>query len=255
MFVQGIKHFTIFQSPHNLFCAALSELLETLSRRNGMSLVRRTLSRCVGLLLICALLAPTVVNASPAPHNPDQVQALIRHLGINGWVGVQLKSGVAFSGKIVRFDEHGFDLLKYGETENTPVLYGDVNLLTTPLSVYGGLRKPLTADDVHARIVKAGLGKQVGVQLQNGVVFEGTILSFDDNSFELQLYGDPKATPVAYGDVVYLYVQSNTAGYIVLGLGIAATVILILVAHHEMNKMKQQTITMPVMPTQPGFPY
>ena len=52
--------------------------------------------------------------------------------------------------------------------------------------------KPLTADKVHERILKRGIGNWVGVELQNGTAFVGRIVSADDESFGLQLLPDYK---------------------------------------------------------------
>jgi hypothetical protein len=111
--------------------------------------------------------------------------------------------------------------------------------------------KPLTADAVHARILKRGIGNWVGVELQNGTAFAGRIVSADDQSFGLQLHNDPAITPVEYSDVVRLHTGiSNGAfwAFLIVGLGGAAAMAAIGV--HELHKNEQ----MPIAPTQPVFP-
>jgi small nuclear ribonucleoprotein (snRNP)-like protein len=217
-----------------------------------MNSFSRTLPRCIGIVLICALLASPMANASSKPLTPEQAHARIHKLGVGSWVGVRLQSGAAFSGKVTSVDEHSFGLQRYGDPEPTPVAYGDVVYLEMGVSMGSFTRKPLTPEAVHARLLKRGLGNWVAVQLENGVEFSGRIVSIDDNSFGLQLYGDPEVTPVAYSDVVYLQTGVPTAAFWVFtGVMVAAAVVVPVVMVHEFNKDKAQ---MPALPAQPVSP-
>lgn len=71
--------------------------------------------------------------------------------------------------------------------------------------------KQLTAEQVQARIRHIGAGNLVGVQLATGVAYAGRIVSIDAQSFGLERYGDEKATPVAYHDVVFLQERLSIA--------------------------------------------
>jgi small nuclear ribonucleoprotein (snRNP)-like protein len=201
---------------------------------------------------VCALLAPPMANASSKPVTPEQAHARIKKLGVGSWVGVRLQSGSAFSGKVTSVDLHSFGLQRYGDPDPTPVAYGDVAYLEMGVSMGSFTRKPLTPEAVHARLLKRGLGNWVAVGLENGIEFSGRLISIDDNSFGLQLYGDPEVTPVAYSDVVYLQTGTPTAAFWVFtGVMVAASVVGPVVAIHEMNNNK---LKMPAMPTQPVTP-
>jgi hypothetical protein len=124
-------------------------------------------------------------------------------------------------------------------------------ILTTPMAQ----AKPITADRVHTRIVKAGLGNWVGVELQNGTAFAGRLVSIDDQSFGLQLHNDPQITPVLYSDVVDLRAGISRKGFWTLTIvgfgGVAAAAA---VGFYEVHKHDQPP-TLPSQPTQPVFPY
>lgn len=211
-------------------------------------------SRCISLILICLLAAPTMAYASPKPLNPEQVHARIQKLGAGNWVGVRLQTGVAFSGKIMSVDEHSFGLQRYGETAPTPVAYSDVAFIEMAISASRFSPKPLTAEAVRQRLLKRGLGNWVAVQLVNGVAFEGRLVNVDENSFGLQLWGDPEVTPVAFSDVVYL--QAGLTGgekalLIGLPLAFAGAAIGGIVAFKN-NEPKMPT--MPTLPATPVYP-
>jgi hypothetical protein len=111
--------------------------------------------------------------------------------------------------------------------------------------------KPLTPLQVHARILKRGIGNWVGVELQNGTAFAGRIVSADDQSFGLQLHNDPAITPVQYSDVVRLHTGvSNGVFWTFLAVGIGGAVAMTAVGIHELHTHDQ----MPALPTQPVFP-
>jgi small nuclear ribonucleoprotein (snRNP)-like protein len=217
-----------------------------------MNSLSRTLSKCVALLLVCVLLAPSMAYAAPKPLTPDKAHARILKLGLGNWVGVRLLSGVAFSGRIVSIDEQSFNLQRYGDTAATPVAYRDLFDLQTGMPMARFSRNPLTPEAVHARLLKLGMGNWAGVQLQNGIAFSGRIVSIDENSFGMQLYGDPEITPVAYSDVVYLQTEMTMKGFwIMTGVGFGAVATAAFVGFHEMNSHKMQ---MPTLPTPPVFP-
>lgn len=219
-----------------------------------MNSFRGTSSMCVTVILACVLAASSMANAAPKQLAEGQVQSRIRHIGVGNLVGVQLASGVAYAGRIVSIDAQSFGLERYGDEQATPVAYHDVIFLQQRLSVAFLSHRPVTPEAVHARLLKRGLGNWVGVQLMNGVVFCGSIISIDDNSFGLQLYGSPDVTPVAYSDVVYL--QTGLTGgekalIIVLPAAMAGVGIgTVLAMRANMPKMSP----LPAMPTQPVFP-
>jgi len=126
-----------------------------------------------------------------------------------------------------------------------------VCVLVAPSMAYAA-PKPLTPEQVHQRLLKRGLGNWVYVQLDNGVVLAGRIVTIEAQSFSLQLHNDPEITPLLYSDIVELKTgPSKAAMWTIVGAGIGGMVALALVAHHEMSNMKQQ---MPTLPTQPVFP-
>jgi small nuclear ribonucleoprotein (snRNP)-like protein len=238
----------------NYFRAApfLSEAV-LISRRTKMNSLSRTLSKCVATLLVCALLAPSMAFAAPKPLTPEKAHAHILKLGLGNWVGVRLRSGVAFSGKIVSIDERSFSLQRYGDTEATPVAYNDIFDLQMGMPMTSSSRNPLTPEVVHTRILKRGMGNWVGVQLQNGVAFSGRIVSIDENSCGLQLYGDPGVTPVAYDDVVYLETGAPRAFWIMTGVGFAAVGTAAIVGFHQVHSQQQKMPTLPMQPVTPIF--
>lgn len=216
-----------------------------------MSLIIRNLLRCLCMLLICALLVPSLAQAAPRTLTPEQVHARIQHIGVGNLVGLQLLNGSAYAGKIVRIDEKSFALERYGEEQATTLNYSDVIYLQVRVSVAYLARNPISPEAVHARLLKRRLGNWVGVQLVNGVVFCGSIVSIDSDSFGLQLYGDPEVTPVAYRDVAYL--QTGLSGgekafIIILPIAFSGAVIGGAVAFH--NSMPK----LPAIPAQPVFP-
>jgi len=217
-----------------------------------MKSLSRTLSRCVALLLVCALIAPSMAHATPKPITPEKTHARILKLGLGSWVGVRLQSGVAFSGKVVSIGEQSFELQKYNDSKPVTVAYSDLFDLQTGMPMANTSRNALTPDSVHQRLLKRGLGNWVGVQLQNGVAFSGRVISIDEDGFGMQLYGDSEITPVAYDDVVYLQQgMSMKAFWIITGVGFAGVGTMAAVGFHEVNKNKQQQLT---LPTQPVFP-
>ena len=89
-----------------------------------MNSLSGTLIRCIGMLLVFALLAPSIASAKPL--TPEAVHARILKRGLGNWVGVQLQNGVAFGGRVVSIDEQSFGLQLHNDTQITAVLYSDV---------------------------------------------------------------------------------------------------------------------------------
>ncbi len=130
------------------------------------------------------------------------------------------------------------------------LLVGALLALSAPMAE----AKPLTAEVVHARILKRGIGNWVGVELLNGTAIVGRIVSVDEESFGLQLHNDPAITPVQYSDVVDLHTGiSHGAFWGITIAGIGGVIAMALIAHHEISK--QSTFpTLPTSPAQPVFP-
>ena len=99
-----------------------------------MSLLRRTLSRCTGMLLVCALLAPSMANAAPKPLAPETVHSRLLKAGLGNWAAVQLQNGTAFAGRIVSIDDQTVSLQLHNDPEVTAVFYSDVVQLNTGIS-------------------------------------------------------------------------------------------------------------------------
>jgi hypothetical protein len=110
--------------------------------------------------------------------------------------------------------------------------------------------KPLTADRVHERIARQGLGNWVGVELQNGTAFAGRIVSIDAQSFGLQLHNDPQITPVLYSDVVDMHNGLTRRGFwIFAAVGIGAVATASAVGFYELHQHRQ----LPGQPAQPVY--
>jgi len=93
-----------------------------------------TFSRCIGTLLVCALLAPVMANAAPKPLTPETVHARILKAGLGNFAAVQLQDGVAFGGRIVSIDDQSFSLQLHNDPEVTAVFYRDVVQVSTGIS-------------------------------------------------------------------------------------------------------------------------
>jgi hypothetical protein len=119
--------------------------------------------------------------------------------------------------------------------------------LLTP-SIAKAAPKPLTPEQVHAKVLKRGVGNWVWVQEDSGVVLVGRIVAVDGGSFALQLHNDPEVTPILYSEVVDLRTgPSQKAVWITVAVGITGAVIMAVVAHHEMNNMKPPALQVPAM--------
>src|SRR5580698_3453254 len=99
-----------------------------------MRLITCTFSRCMVMLLVCALLAASAPIAEAKPLTPERVHARILKRGIGNWVGVELQNGTAFVGRIVSADDESFGLQLHNDPAITPVRYADVVELHTGIS-------------------------------------------------------------------------------------------------------------------------
>ncbi len=217
-----------------------------------MKTLTRTFTRCVAMLLVCVLIAPAMAYASQKSITPAKAYARISKLGMGGWVGVRLQSGVAFSGKVVSIDEKSFELQKYNDPKPVTVSYSNLFDLQTGMPMASGSRNVLTPDSVHQRLLKRGLGNWVGVELQNGVAFSGRVISIDEDSFGIQLYGDSEVTPVAYDNVVYLQQGPSMKAFLILtAAGFGGVSAAAIIGFHDIHKREAQQ---PTLTTQPVFP-
>lgn len=102
-----------------------------------MSLQSRTFSKCVGMLLICALVAPSTAFAAPRGLTPEKVHARIVKRGLGNWVAVEVSSGAAFGGRIVNIEDESFGLQLHNDPGITQVQYSDVVDIRTGISNAG----------------------------------------------------------------------------------------------------------------------
>ena len=99
-----------------------------------MKLVTCTFSRCIAMLLMCAMVTASVPAYAGKPLTPEKVHERILKRGIGNWVGVELQNGTAFAGRIVSADEESFGLQLHNDPAITPVRYSDVVNLHMGLS-------------------------------------------------------------------------------------------------------------------------
>jgi hypothetical protein len=92
------------------------------------------LRQYTGLLLGCALLAPTMANARPKPLDPATVYARIAKRGAGSLICVQEANGIALVGRIVSIDDQSVGLQLHNYPEVTTVSYADIVGLRTGLS-------------------------------------------------------------------------------------------------------------------------
>jgi len=107
---------------------------------------------------------------------------------------------------------------------------------------------PITPIQVHARIRQARC-RQLGwraVTQWHGI--RGRIVSFDDDSFGLQLHNDPTVTSVRFADVVRLNTGvSSGAFWAIMIAGIGGVAAMAAIGLHEVHAHDQ----MPTLPAQP----
>ena len=99
-----------------------------------MGHLTRTISRCIAMLLVCALLTLGVPVAAAKQMTPITVHQRILKQGMGNWVGVELLNGTAFAGRIVSIDDQSFGLQLHNNPAITPVHYSDVVNLHTGIS-------------------------------------------------------------------------------------------------------------------------
>ena len=85
-----------------------------------MSLVTRSYTRAIAMLLVCALLASTAPFAQAKPLTPQTVHARILKQGTGNLVGVELENGTAIAGRIVSIGEESFGLQLHNDPGITP---------------------------------------------------------------------------------------------------------------------------------------
>ena len=114
--------------------------------------------------------------------------------------------------------------------------------LITP-NITSAKPKPLTAEQVHTRLLKRGLGNWVGVEMQDGTAFVGRIVSVDDQTFGMQLHNDPQVTAIFYSEVSRLETgPSRGAIWGIVLAGIGGTAAFAAWGFHEVNQHKQLPI-------------
>lgn len=131
-----------------------------------MSLLSGALYRVIGMLLICALLAPTIAEAAPKPLTPEVVHARLLKRGVGCWAGVELQNGTAFGGRIVSIDDQSFSMQLHNDPEVTAVFYSDVVDLHLGLS-RGGFWA-LTAIGIGGAVVFALVAHHEYENFKNG---------------------------------------------------------------------------------------
>jgi hypothetical protein len=110
--------------------------------------------------------------------------------------------------------------------------------------------KPLDAATVHERIVKRGIEKPIGVELNDGVELVGRLIAINPDSFTLQLFNDPQPVTLSYADVVDLRTGPGRGFWIYTGVGIGAAVGLTIwgVVHLHNFEQDHQIPNMPPLP-------
>jgi hypothetical protein len=88
-------------------------------------------SAYISSLLIALFLIPGEALAAPKPLDAATVHTKIVKRGVNGWVGVEEKSGVELVGRILTINPDSFTLQLPNDPEPVTVLYADVIDLRT----------------------------------------------------------------------------------------------------------------------------
>ena len=99
-----------------------------------MSSITRTLSRCIAMLLLCAVVAASAPVASARQLTQEKIHARVVKQGMGNWVGVELANGTAFWGRIVSIDDQSVGLQLHNDPAITPVLYSNVVRLHTGIT-------------------------------------------------------------------------------------------------------------------------
>lgn len=128
-----------------------------------------------------------------------------------------------------------------------------VVLVSSLLGTSAAYAKPVNPETIHRKIVQRGIGSWVCVEEANGILLVGRVTDVGEQSFGMQLDNYPEVTRVRYVDVVKLRNAglSNKGFAILTAAGIGGAVAIALIAHHEMNNMKNNQ---PTLPSMPGYP-
>lgn len=122
-------------------------------------------------------------------------------------------------------------------------------LLAAPRLAVAAPKKP-SAEAIHAKILKRGVGSWVCVEEANGIVLLGRITNIDVVSFGMQLENYPEITMVNYSDVVRVRNLgiSSKGAIVLIGVTVGAAIVTGLIMHHEYEQNK------PTLPPNPGVP-
>jgi hypothetical protein len=122
-------------------------------------------------------------------------------------------------------------------------------MLAAP-SIASASPKPRSPQEIHAKILKRGIGNWVCVEEGNGILLMGRVTNIDVESFGMQLDNYPEVTMVNYRDVVRVRnLGLSSKGVVILvGVTVGAAIATALIMHHEFEKNK------PTFPTNPGMP-
>src|SRR5580658_2748221 len=96
--------------------------------------MRSSVSRmyqAIAMLVICALLLPSIASAAPKPLDPGTVHVRIMKRGVNNWIALQENNGVQLFGRIIAINDQSFTLQLHNDPQTTEILYTDVVDLRT----------------------------------------------------------------------------------------------------------------------------
>jgi hypothetical protein len=124
--------------------------------------------------------------------------------------------------------------------------------LATP-SIAFASPKPRSPQEIHAKILKRGVGAWVCVEEANGLLLAGRVANIDVVSFGMQLENYPEVTTVNYADVVRLRNLGLSAkgAVILIGVTVGAAIATGLIMHHEYEQNKATFPTNPTVPARP----
>jgi hypothetical protein len=97
-----------------------------------MNALRVVSRRCLSLVLVCALLAPSVATAKPL--DAVTVHDKIAKRGVGTWVCIDERNGVALIGRITSIDTDSFGMQLQNYPDITPVMYADVTRIRFGIS-------------------------------------------------------------------------------------------------------------------------
>jgi hypothetical protein len=82
--------------------------------------------RCTSVMLVCALLAPTIAWATPKPLDPATAYARIAKRSVGDWICLKEANGITLVGRIVNIGDQSVGLQLANYPEVTPVAYADI---------------------------------------------------------------------------------------------------------------------------------